>query len=882
MKSKKPPGSVYPFEDTESISVDLKSLFSEETSPSGSFYIKDFHSTLFGRLLQALPIPALLIDQAYRIFFANQACGRISRSYDKIVGESFSSLFPYPDTAVEMQRAAEEVFSSRKPQVRQALLKIEKNRIWGRINFRAVRTAQDRLILLLIEDLSVEKRQILLSQKYQHELRKEITERKRAEKALRDSEALLRSMLATSPVGIGLSEDRIMKFVNDAWLEMFGFENEAEVAGQSARIIYPSDEEFKRVGEILYESLKTGEVTSTDVTFKRKDGTLFDAHIRMKALDTPGLPKATMAAISDISERKQAEQALKESEERFRSVVQDQTELICRLSTEKRFSFVNEAFCRYFGVECEKLVGEDVLPLVPKELRADVDNCLASISIQNPVSTYEIQVRNRDQERRWLKWTGRALVDDEGNLGGFQFVGQDITDQKRAEEALRQSEKRFRAIFEGAEDFIFLKDRSLRYSDVNPAGERLLGVPASEIIGSAYEDLFGHEDAEYLRDVDARVLQGESVQEEHTIKISGVPVTLLDTRVPLRDDTGEIVGVLTIARDISDRKRIELSAEATEEYASRAMQATLKNALLAARKDVTVLLTGESGSGKDYLARHIHNHSNRANGPYFSINCAAISPELAESELFGHERGAFTGAVNRKRGLLELAEGGTLLLNEIGELSTALQAKLLTFLDTRKFTRVGGEKEISVNARLIAATNRDLHKEVELGRFRRDLFYRLNVMVIRVPPLRERRDDIPMLVQEILEKLRCDMQIHEIPSIEPEIMSALKKYDWPGNVRELRNVLERALILSRGKELSLRSLGFEEDGARQKDDKKTTFTVSFPNDESINEITQDLKRFLVNEALRRAKGSRKGAAQMLGISRYSLKHYMKSLGYDDD
>jgi DNA-binding NtrC family response regulator len=220
-------------------------------------------------------------------------------------------------------------------------------------------------------------------------------------------------------------------------------------------------------------------------------------------------------------------------------------------------------------------------------------------------------------------------------------------------------------------------------------------------------------------------------------------------------------------------------------------------------------MLGESGSGKDHLARYIHDHSKRAGGLYFSINCAAVAPELAESELFGHERGAFTGARSRKRGLLELAEGGTLLLNEIGELSLHQQAKLLTFLETKKFTRVGGEREVDVNARLMAATNRDLEDAVKDGSFRKDLFYRLNVLPITVPPLRERRSDIPMLVQEFVHDLCEEMQLTEQPIITPSTMKAFQAYQWPGNVRELRNVLERALILSGGARVDIASLGSE-------------------------------------------------------------------------
>ena len=207
-------------------------------------------------------------------------------------------------------------------------------------------------------------------------------------------------------------------------------------------------------------------------------------------------------------------------------------------------------------------------------------------------------------------------------------------------------------------------------------------------------------------------------------------------------------GLCAIARDITERRELELQPPpGLESVRSKVMQETLQLALKAATSGGLVLLQGESGSGKDYMARFIHDHSDRSGGPYFSINCAAIPHELAESELFGHERGAFTGAHARKRGLLELAEGGTLLLNEIGELALLLQAKLLTFLDTKRFTRVGGEQEISVNARLIFASNRDLEKEVEEGRFRQDLFYRINVMTITAPPLRDRIEDIPILAR---------------------------------------------------------------------------------------------------------------------------------------
>ena len=459
----------------------------------------------------------------------------------------------------------------------------------------------------------------------------------------------------------------------------------------------------------------------------------------------------------------------------------------------------------------------------------------------------------------------------------------DITSRKLAEEALRQSENRFRAVFEGAEDYIYIKDRDLRYVQVNPALAKLVNREPSDFVGRQAKDVLGAKVDKQTKDMELRALAGQSIDGEQTVAINGIPVVFSYSITPLRDADGNVAGIFCIARDITDRQQEEISlSTSSEDYPSRAMGAALGMARRIALQDSVVLLLGESGSGKDYLAKYIHDHSHRNNAPYFSVNCAAIVPELAESELFGHERGAFTGAVVRKRGMVELAEGGTLLLNEIGDLSLPLQAKLLTFLDTKKLTRVGGEKEISVNARLIAATNMDLGQEVEAGRFRKDLFYRLNVIRIEVPPLRKRVEDIPVLARELLSKLRDEFQLHEDPVVDPAAMIALKKYHWPGNVRELRNVLERALILSPGKGVTLDRLELPGGARPTPQGKNGPFSVSFPTHQSLNEITQDLKRYLVNEALRMSNGSRQEAARLLGISRHSLKHYMKTLGFEED
>ncbi|MEW6350379.1 MAG: sigma 54-interacting transcriptional regulator [Thermodesulfobacteriota bacterium] len=449
----------------------------------------------------------------------------------------------------------------------------------------------------------------------------------------------------------------------------------------------------------------------------------------------------------------------------------------------------------------------------------------------------------------------------------------EIAQRLTAEAALRSSEERFRAVFASAGQSIFIKDTRHRYLQINPYMEKLVDMSSSTLKGRTDDLLFGPEAAAHIREVEERVLRGERIAEEHTRPIHGSPATFYDIRTPLIDGKGDIVGIIGLSRDVTELKGITVTRAADRpQFFAASTQVVMERALLAAERDCVVLLLGESGCGKDWFARFIHDHSPRAGGPFFSLNCAAIARELAESELFGHERGAFTGAGRRKRGLLELAEGGTLLLNEIGEMAPALQAKLLTFLDTMSFTRLGGEETVKVNARLLVATNRDLAKDVEHGKFRQDLYYRVNVFTLHVPPLRERVEDIPLITEKMLGQLLADLPTGRPARLDPAALDALVRYQWPGNVRELRNVLERALILTAGDVVTADALQID---PRHVGDWE--WSVSFPPAASFNELLADLKASLIREALQRSGGKRIEAARMLGMTRDSLKKQMKTL-----
>ncbi|HEU4521702.1 MAG TPA: sigma-54 dependent transcriptional regulator [Thermoanaerobaculia bacterium] len=310
---------------------------------------------------------------------------------------------------------------------------------------------------------------------------------------------------------------------------------------------------------------------------------------------------------------------------------------------------------------------------------------------------------------------------------------------------------------------------------------------------------------------------------------------------------------------------------------SRAMQKLFEEIEMVANTDANVFIVGESGSGKEVVANTIHSLSRRKMKPFIAFNCGAISPTLIESEIFGHEKGAFTNAIKRREGYFELAKGGTVFLDEITEMPIELQVKLLRVLEESKFRRVGGNEEISIDARIIAASNRDPQKAIDDGKLREDLYYRLNVFPIDVPPLRDRLEDIPLFAHFFLQKLN-ETEDKKIERIEPDFIEALQQYEWPGNVRELRNVVNRAFIMARGEALTAECLPDKLLGARRI---RTRHAVSIP----LGQPMEEVERIVIEETLAMNDGDRRKTAEILGISYKTLynktKKY-KAAGAEDE
>ncbi len=528
-------------------------------------------------------------------------------------------------------------------------------------------------------------------------------------------------------------------------------------------------------------------------------------------------------------------------------------------------SEINQGFLSMTGFQAKEILGRKMADL---DGWGELNFSLSKVVSEKIVTFESVVPRRHSIPVPATVRAVRALVGDSSIL--FAVIA-GMTENEPASADLLRSAERYRSLFESVKDLVFIKDKDLKFSDVNPSMGDTFGIHPSEIVGRTTEEVYGQEVGTRIREWDMRALSGETIEDEHGVEINGERLIFHDVRTPIRNSAGNIVGVCGISRNVTERRPHESnSAIYSGDYRSKTMKRTMELASQASARDSIVLLQGESGSGKDHLAKWIHDHSKRSGSRFLAINCATVPQELAESELFGHESGAFTGARSRKRGLLELAEGGTLLLNEVGELSQSLQSKLLVFLDSKSFHRLGGESNVRVDARIIAATHKNLDEEVATGRFSKALFYRLNVFPIVVPPLRNRIEDIPLLSRELVGKVSKEMNLSGIPKLDQESLRKLTLYNWPGNVRELRNVLEKGLILWQSGRLKLDVPSMD---SRTQD---WSLSLDFTPGKKLNELTREVTKSICIEAIRRNGGNRTAAAKSLGMSRDSLYRHLRN------
>jgi PAS domain S-box-containing protein len=439
-----------------------------------------------------------------------------------------------------------------------------------------------------------------------------------------------------------------------------------------------------------------------------------------------------------------------------------------------------------------------------------------------------------------------------------------------------EEKNKLEAIFHSRSEGTFTIDRDWTVTSFNRAAEKITGFTQQEAVGLKCWEIFQSRLCRKGCHMEI-TMSKKRVSSESEILIShksGKQVPIRVHSAPLFNAQHKYIGGIETFRDITEIKNLRKQLEERFRFenlvgGSKAMQKVYVLLENVAQSDSTVLITGESGTGKELVARAIHINSERKNKPFIVVNCSAFAETLLESELFGHERGAFTGAIKTKQGHLELAHGGTLFLDEIGDISLPVQVKLLRVLERKQFERVGGTKTINMDVRIICATNKNLHEDVKKRRFREDLYYRINVFNIHLPPLRERMDDLPLLLDYILAKLRLKFK-NNVQSISPATYNLLENHNWPGNIRELENVLEHAFVLCHSRTIQPEHLPewlLNLDKSQEKYSDKGESNYSLKDAE---------KKVLISK-LEQFKGNRGKTAQALGIDRSTLWRKMKKL-----
>jgi PAS domain S-box-containing protein len=428
-------------------------------------------------------------------------------------------------------------------------------------------------------------------------------------------------------------------------------------------------------------------------------------------------------------------------------------------------------------------------------------------------------------------------------------------------------------IFNSISDGVFTVDQNCVITSFNRAAEGITGFRASEAVGKHCFDVFRTEVCHKQCALKDTLKTADPVDNARVTIITRddreIPIKVTTTL--LRNTGGEVIGAVEFFRDISElehlREKLDRKRDLDDIVSVNAEMHKLINLIPdIADAECNVLIEGPSGSGKELVAQVIHNLSPRRYGPYIKINCAALPAQLLESELFGYEKGAFTDAKRNKPGQFSLANGGTLLLDEISEMDIALQVKLLRVLNNGEYQPLGSTKTLHADARIVTATNTDLKEEVANGRFREDLYYRINVVNICVPPLRERPEDIPLLVSHFMRSL-ASRKRKPIHRISPEALSALRKYHFPGNVRELQNAIEHAFVMCHGEEIELEHLP-----AQLAERREMVSGISHNGDK---------EKEVILEALRRNRGNKTRAAEELGVHRSTLWRKLKLYGMEN-
>jgi formate hydrogenlyase transcriptional activator len=691
------------------------------------------------------------------------------------------------------------------------------------------------------------------------------------------------------PIGIlVLAPDGSALYLNQQALDHTGhLLNEVLGKGHLERICHPDD--LDRVLEARRMGLSEGVRFELEMRLLLKNGEYRWRLFQYNPLkDESGKIIRWYVTAIDIEDRKSGEEKLRQSEEDLRTMTDAIRQFIVVLAPDGKVLYRNRVARDATGVTAGE-VNDSGYPRIlhPEDVECFRAERQEKLLRGNPFDL-EMRYLFKNGQYRWHLLQYEPFKDDRGGVIRWYVTATDIDDRKRAEEKLSQSEHDLRTMIDAIRQYAVVLAPDGRVLYANRVALDLTGITPEEAKdGGFFPRAFHRDDVEHIRAERQEKLLGRTpfdLQMRLLFK-DGQHRWQLFQYEPFKDDGGRVIRWYCTATDIDDQKKTEEQlrnenlvlreeidrSSMFEEIvgSSKPIRQLVKQVEKVAPSGSTVLILGETGTGKELIARALHRRSKRANRPFIRVNCAAIPQSLIASELFGHEKGAFTGALQRRVGRFEAANGGTLFLDEIGEIPLETQIALLRVLQEKEFERVGSNHPTSVDVRLIAATNRDLPAAVAAGTFRQDLFFRLNVFPIAVPSLRERGDDIPLLVEYFVGRIAKEAG-KNIRHIGKQTLERLRGYRWPGNIRELQNVVERAIILS----------------------ETDTFVVdkSWLNDESEESspkrglsALEDREVEMIQAALAETHGrisGPSGAAAKLGIPRQTLESKIRRLGID--
>jgi len=567
---------------------------------------------------------------------------------------------------------------------------------------------------------------------------------------------------------------------------------------------------------------------------------------------------------------KEREALLRQSLIMYEKLLDEVEDPISEMDLKGTITFSNNAAFKIWGVPKEQTIGVNYKSWTDPANQKIAYAAYAKVYKTGQPCRFSYEIIREDGVCRVVEDSGSAIRNAQGDIIGFRSVSRDITDRKKVEKELAEHRSRLQAIFGSVKEAIITVDMALAVMEANQSTETICGFKVREMIGKPLSECLTL-CSQSCNNVIRETLEKKSTIKEYRIECNHQQrqqQLVSVTSAPLRDANGQYMGAVLVIRDITLLRDLERELRERHQFQniigrSKKMQDIYRLLEDLANLETTVLITGESGTGKELVARALHYSGQRAFKPFIAVNCSALTESLLESELFGHIKGAFTGAIKDKQGRFQAANGGTLLLDEIGDISPIIQLKLLRVLQEKTFERVGDSEPQKADVRVIACTNKNLKEKVHSGEFREDLYYRLKVVEVALPPLRDRREDIPLFIEHLC-RMFNERFNRKIEGVSNEVLHIFMSYSWPGNVREMEHVIEHAFIICHGHVITIDDLPAEFQEQELSLNKPCKLSAS------VARTPLALESQEIIDALTKARWNKTRAAHLLGINRRTL------------